>query len=45
MVEECVSLNDWDKHKFIQETTEFLSKVGNTNQDNLSVLMLAENIE
>lgn len=38
-------LNCWNKEMFIQEVSQYLNKVGNTSQDEISILMLAENIE
>jgi len=39
------NLNSWDKKKFISEVSAYMRKVGNTNQDEISILILAENID
>ena len=39
------NLDSWNKGKFVKEVSDYLSQVGNTNQDEISIFMLAENID
>lgn len=41
----CGSLNFWNKGEFIEKVSNYLKQVNKTNQDEISILMLAENID